>query len=53
VAEARPDLVELVNVEAADHTRSWNVDPVRYERESAEWLTEIGAAQEVALQPTG
>lgn len=53
VAGARPDLVELVNVEAADHTRSWNVDPARYERVSADWLADIGAAQPVALLQTG
>jgi len=59
VAKARPDLVELVNVEAADHTRSWNVDSDLYEAATAEWLDEVGAAQplpspqRVVLTPTG
>lgn len=30
-AAARPDLVTLVTTSGGDHTRSWNVDPQRYE----------------------
>jgi pimeloyl-ACP methyl ester carboxylesterase len=33
LAEARPDLVTLVEFEGARHVGSWNVDPERYEEE--------------------
>jgi uncharacterized protein len=43
LAAARPDLVTLVDVPGADHTRSWNVDPVAYERHLTTWLTAVAA----------
>lgn len=33
LAEARPDLVTLVEFEGAEHVGSWNVDQERYEEE--------------------
>jgi len=44
LAAARPDLVTLVNVPGADHTRSWNVDQAGYEAHLARWLVALGAA---------
>jgi len=43
LAAVRPDLVTLVNVPGADHTRSWNVDPIAYEDRLSRWLTALGA----------
>jgi pimeloyl-ACP methyl ester carboxylesterase len=37
-ARLRPDLVRLVETKGGGHTRSWNVDPERYESELAEFL---------------
>jgi pimeloyl-ACP methyl ester carboxylesterase len=37
-ARLRPDLVRLVETQGGGHTRSWNVDPERYESELAEFL---------------
>ena len=42
LAAKRPDLVRLIDVAGADHTRSWNVDPVAYEQELTRWLTGLG-----------
>lgn len=38
LAELRPDLVTLVPFEGARHTKEWNVDPDRWEREVARFL---------------
>jgi len=43
VAKARPDLVTLVRIPGAGHTRSWNVDPARYDKAMADWLASVGA----------
>jgi dienelactone hydrolase len=40
-ARLRPDLVRLVETEGGGHTRSWNVDPKRYEAELAGFLGEV------------
>jgi alpha-beta hydrolase superfamily lysophospholipase len=40
-AEARPDLVELVEVAGADHVRSWNVDPEVYLAAVGQLLDEV------------
>jgi uncharacterized protein len=40
-ARLRPDLVRLVETEGGGHTRSWNVDPTRYEGELAGFLREV------------
>ncbi|PTL73849.1 alpha/beta hydrolase [Rathayibacter caricis DSM 15933] len=42
LAAARPDLVELVLVHGARHTRIWNDDPVRWEQAVAQWLDRRG-----------
>jgi uncharacterized protein len=42
-ARLRPDLVQLVETWGGGHTRSWNVDPRRYEAELAGFLSEVGA----------
>lgn len=39
LAAARPDLVHYVEFEAARHTRLWNVDRARWEREVHAWLS--------------
>jgi uncharacterized protein len=38
LAQARPDLVTLVPFSGARHTKEWNVDPDRWEREVARFL---------------
>lgn len=38
LADARPDLVTLVPFSGARHTKEWNVDPDRWEREVARFL---------------
>jgi fermentation-respiration switch protein FrsA (DUF1100 family) len=38
LAEARPDLVTFVEFDLARHTKEWNVDPDRWEREVARFL---------------
>jgi alpha-beta hydrolase superfamily lysophospholipase len=38
LAEARPDLVTYVPFRGARHTKEWNVDPDRWEREVARFL---------------
>ncbi len=40
LAEARPDIIRYVRVEGADHVRSWNVDPEKYEAAVSDFLTE-------------
>ncbi|MCR8671620.1 S9 family peptidase, partial [Agrococcus sp. HG114] len=46
LAEARPDLVDYREWSRARHTKLWNLDPERYEREVGEWLdTTLGAAR--------
>jgi hypothetical protein len=35
----KPDLVDLVEVDGADHVEAWNKDPQAYERELAAFLT--------------
>jgi hypothetical protein len=42
-ARLRPDLVRLVETSGGGHTRSWNVDPKRYEAELAGFLGEVTA----------
>jgi pimeloyl-ACP methyl ester carboxylesterase len=42
-ARLRPDLVRLVETSGGGHTRSWNVDPGRYEAELAGFLREVTA----------
>lgn len=42
LAEARPDLVDLVLFEGARHTRLWNDDSERWERAVERWLDEHG-----------
>jgi uncharacterized protein len=38
LADARPDLVRLIEVEGAGHLGTWNVDPGSYERELTTFL---------------
>ena len=38
LAIARPDIVQLIDVEEAGHVRSWNFDPERYETELISFL---------------
>ncbi|GII26049.1 alpha/beta hydrolase family protein [Planosporangium mesophilum] len=40
-ARLRPDLVRLVETRGGGHTRSWNVDPARYEAELAAFVGEV------------
>jgi pimeloyl-ACP methyl ester carboxylesterase len=40
-ARLRPDLVRLVETQGGGHTRSWNVDPARYEAELAAFVGEV------------
>ncbi|MGC9670858.1 alpha/beta hydrolase family protein [Planosporangium sp. 12N6] len=42
-ARLRPDLVRLVETSGGGHTRSWNVDPARYEAELADFLGQVTA----------
>jgi pimeloyl-ACP methyl ester carboxylesterase len=42
-ARLRPDLVRLVETQGGGHTRSWNVDPARYEAELAAFVGEVAA----------
>lgn len=42
VAAARPDLVTFVDVPGAEHTRSWNVDPLRHAQVMSGWFTAYG-----------
>jgi pimeloyl-ACP methyl ester carboxylesterase len=42
-ARLRPDVVRLVETAGGGHTRSWNVDPERYESELAEFLRGVMA----------
>ncbi len=42
LARIRPDLVTLVDEPRADHVRTWNVDPARFETTTLDWLTGIG-----------
>lgn len=39
LARKNPEMVSVVEFARAGHTREWNVDPVRWEREVAGWLT--------------
>jgi uncharacterized protein len=41
LAHARPDLVTFVPVAGAEHTQSWNVDPIRYATRLKAFLTRI------------
>lgn len=41
LARKRADLVRLITYPGAAHTKSWNVNPVGYEREVATFLTDI------------
>jgi pimeloyl-ACP methyl ester carboxylesterase len=43
LARLRPDLVRLVETSGGGHTRSWNVDPERYESDLAGFLSEVTA----------
>ncbi len=48
LAGRRPDLVRFVPFDGALHTREWNVDPVRWEREVAGFMTRVlGLSSEV------
>jgi pimeloyl-ACP methyl ester carboxylesterase len=40
-ARLRPDVVRLVETHGGGHTRSWNVDPHRYEAELAGFLRDV------------
>jgi pimeloyl-ACP methyl ester carboxylesterase len=42
-ARLRPDVVRLVETLGGGHTRSWNVDPERYEAELAKFLRDVTA----------
>ncbi|WP_270890004.1 alpha/beta hydrolase family protein [Pedococcus sp. 5OH_020] len=39
LAQARPDLVTMEHWDTARHTKEWNVDPARWERSVAEFLS--------------
>ena len=41
LAEARPDLVELVEMDGAGHVLSWNTDPAAYEAQVADFLARV------------
>lgn len=41
LAEARPDLVTLVEVPGAAHVQSWNTDPDEYENQVRAFLSEV------------
>jgi len=41
LAGARPDIVRYVGFPEADHARSWNLDPEKYEAEVRQFLEEI------------
>ncbi|MFN0282783.1 MAG: alpha/beta hydrolase [Kineosporiaceae bacterium] len=43
LARARPDLVTFVDVDGAEHTRGWNVDPTAYSAAMTRWLTATGS----------
>ncbi|WP_156761885.1 alpha/beta hydrolase family protein [Microbacterium karelineae] len=47
LAEARPDLVELVSYSEARHTKLWNYDEERWEGSIRSWLGERGLAAPV------
>jgi hypothetical protein len=40
-AQARPDLVRLVETRGAGHCRSWNLDPVAYDQELSSFLASV------------
>jgi pimeloyl-ACP methyl ester carboxylesterase len=40
-ARLRPDLVQLVETAGGGHTKSWNLDPDRYEEELARFLADV------------
>ena len=40
-AQARPDIVELVETRAAGHCRSWNLDPAAYEASVSSFLSSL------------
>jgi uncharacterized protein len=44
LAAARPDLVDYREWERARHTKLWNLDRERYEREIGQWLDARGIA---------
>jgi hypothetical protein len=48
IARTRPDLVTLEVVDGAEHTKSWNVDPARYEDAVAEFLAPVASPQGAA-----
>lgn len=41
LADARPDLVELVEFDGAGHVQSWNTDPATYESQVADFLARV------------
>jgi pimeloyl-ACP methyl ester carboxylesterase len=43
LADLRPDIVTLEQVDEAGHTRSWNVAPTRYEGAVSAFLTDVDA----------
>lgn len=38
LARTRPDLIEYVRVEGAEHMRTWNIDPENYERHVRQYV---------------
>ena len=42
LAETRPDLVQLIQVEGADHVGSYDADPAKYIEEVLGFLEEVG-----------
>ena len=41
LARARPDIVRYVGFSEAEHTRSWNLDPAKYEAEVHQFVQEL------------
>jgi hypothetical protein len=44
LAKARPDLVRFEPWQTARHCKEWNVDPDRWERAVAQFVSEVGVA---------
>lgn len=49
--EARPDLIEYVRVEGAEHLRNWNMDIENYERHLRQYLSRMLGPQAKTAQP--
>lgn len=52
-AAARPDLVRYVEFPGGGHVRTWNIDPVRYERVLGEWLDALPRSARVGSSGDG